>query len=111
MPALREDLDMEPESAWFSSIGTAWMNLLWTLTYEYSEGYPLYMQSPLFAAKQLEAQLGSYTELRHDTILYEKPNYAELGDGWEEEPLKISNEEGANRPLQPFSDWCRTRCG
>ena len=96
MPALREDLDMEPESAWFSSIGTAWMNLLWTLTYEYSEGYPLYMQSPLFAAKQLEAQPGSYTE---------------LGDGWEEEPLKISNEEGANRPLQPFSDWCRTRRG
>lgn len=84
--ALREDLDTEPESAWFSSIGAAWMHLLGTLASDYGKGYPLYMQSPLFAAKQLEAQLGSYTELRHDTILYEKPNYAELGDGWNEEP-------------------------
>ncbi len=84
--ALREKLAAEPETAWFSSIGTAWMRLLGTLVSEYGKGYPLYMQSPLFAAKQLETQLGSYTELRHDTILYEKPNYAEMGDGGFEDP-------------------------
>ncbi len=86
--SLREKLSAEPESAWFSSIGTAWMHLLRTLAAEFGKGYPLYMQSPLFAAKQLETQLGSYTELRHDTILYEKPNYAEMGDGGDEEPPK-----------------------
>ena len=85
---LRKKLAAEPEAAWFSSIGTAWMRLLGTLTSEYGKGYPLYMQSPLFAAKQLETQLGSYTELRHDTILYEKPNYAEMGDGGYEDPPK-----------------------
>ncbi|NLB84139.1 MAG: DUF3160 domain-containing protein, partial [Synergistaceae bacterium] len=86
--ALRKKLAAEPEAAWYSSIGTAWMGLLGTLTSEYGKGYPLYMQSPLFAAKQLETQLGSYTELRHDTILYEKPNYAEMGDGGYEDPPK-----------------------
>jgi hypothetical protein len=69
-------------------MGTAWMHLLGTLASDFGKGYPLYMQGPLFAAKQLETQLGSYTELRHDTILYEKPNYAELGDGWDEAPPK-----------------------
>lgn len=86
--ALGKKLAAEPEAAWFSSIGTAWMRLLGTLTSEYGKGYPLYMQSSLFAAKQLETQLGSYTELRHDTILYEKPNYAELGAGADEDPPK-----------------------
>ena len=84
--ALGKKLAAEPEAAWYSSIGTAWMRLLGTLASEYGKGYPLYMQSPLFAAKQLETQLGSYTELRHDTILYEKPNYAEMGDGGYEDP-------------------------
>ncbi|GAB1427455.1 DUF3160 domain-containing protein [Aminivibrio sp.] len=86
--ALGKKLAAEPEAAWYSSIGTAWMRLLGTLASEYGKGYPLYMQSPLFAAKQLETQLGSYTELRHDTILYEKPNYAEMGDGGYEDPPK-----------------------
>jgi hypothetical protein len=84
--ALARRLANEPETAWFSSIGSSWMWLLSTLVSEYGKGYPLYMQGPLFSAKQLETQLGSYTELRHDTILYEKPNYAEMGDGGEEEP-------------------------
>lgn len=99
--SLRTKLAEEPEDAWFSSIGTAWMRLLGTLSSKYGEGYPLYMQSPLFAAKQLETQLGSYTELRHDTILYEKPNYAEMGDGWEDEPPKPLP-MGLIEPNMPF---------
>jgi hypothetical protein len=59
------------------------------------------MQSPLFAAKQLETQLGSYTELRHDTILYEKPNYAEMGDGGDELPPKPLP-KGFVEPNLPF---------
>ncbi len=99
--SLREKLSAEPESAWFSSIGTAWMHLLGTLASEFGKGYPLYMQSPLFAAKQLETQLGSYTELRHDTILYEKPNYAEMGDGGDELPPKPLP-KGFVEPNLPF---------
>ena len=32
----------------------------------------------------MESFLGSYTELKHDTLLYAKQNYAEMGDGGEE---------------------------
>lgn len=72
------------EAAWFSSIGSAWLNLLGTLNASYAGGYPLYMQSQLFPIKQLQTFLGSYTELKHDTLLYAKQSYAELGNGEEE---------------------------
>jgi hypothetical protein len=72
------------EAAWFSSMGWIWLKLLGTLNASYSGGYPLYMQSPLFPIKQLQTFLGSYTELKHDTLLYAKQSYAELGDGEEE---------------------------
>jgi hypothetical protein len=72
------------EAAWFSSIGWVWLKLLGTLNASYSGGYPLYMQSRLFPIKQLQTFLGSYTELKHDTLLYAKQSYAELGDGGDE---------------------------
>jgi hypothetical protein len=72
------------EAAWFSSIGWVWLKLLGTLNASYSRGYPLYMQSRLFPIKQLQTFLGSYTELKHDTLLYAKQSYAELGDGEDE---------------------------
>jgi hypothetical protein len=72
------------EAAWFSSIGWVWLKLLGTLNASYSRGYPLYMQSRLFPIKQLQTFLGSYSELKHDTLLYAKQSYAELGDGEDE---------------------------
>jgi len=42
------------------------------------------MQSPPYPAKRIESILGSYTELKHATILYAKQNYAEYGGGGDE---------------------------
>jgi hypothetical protein len=78
------DLKKVKGPEWFSSLGSAWLKLLGTLTYSYGPGYPLYMQSRLFPVKQVESFLGSYTELKHDTLLYAKQNYAEMGGGGEE---------------------------
>jgi hypothetical protein len=75
------DLGKVKDKEWFSSVGSAWLKLLGTLTTIYGRGYPFYMQDRLFAVKQLESFLGSYTELKHDTLLYAKQSYAELGDG------------------------------
>jgi hypothetical protein len=72
----------DPE--WFGSLGGAWLKLLKTLTAAYGDGYPLYMQGPIYPVKQLQTFLGSYTELKHDTLLYAKQSYAELGNGEEE---------------------------
>ncbi|MEK7618727.1 MAG: DUF3160 domain-containing protein, partial [Patescibacteria group bacterium] len=71
---------VEP-AEWFSSMGTAWLDLLSTLTHTFGSGYPRYMQKPSFLDKQIQTFLGSYTELKHDTLLYAKQSYAELGGG------------------------------
>ena len=78
-------LQKESEASWHSSVGALWLRLLGNLTAAYGEGYPLYMQDAAFGAKQLESFMGSYTELKHDTLLYEKPNYAEAGEGGDDE--------------------------
>ena len=78
------DLGKIKDPEWFSSVGSAWLKLLGTLTSAYGPGYPLYMQDQLFPVKQVESFLGSYTELKHDTLLYAKQNYAEMGGGGDE---------------------------
>ena len=78
------DLEKIKDAEWFSSMSGAWLKLLGTLTSSYGRGYPLYMQDRLFPVKQVESFLGSYTELKHDTLLYAKQNYAEMGGGGEE---------------------------
>lgn len=70
---------------WESSIATARFKIFATLNQKFGKGYPLYMQDELFNAKQLESLLGAYTELKYDTVLYEKPNYGAEGDGGEYE--------------------------
>ena len=50
------------------------------------EGYPMFMQNEEWAKKNLECFAGSYTELKHDTVLYSKQVMAEMGGGMEEEP-------------------------
>lgn len=81
LPEVTADLGKIGDPEWFSSVGGAWLKLLGTLTSSYGRGYPLYMQDRLFPVKQVESFLGSYTELKHDTLLYAKQNYAEMGGG------------------------------
>ncbi|HMS91770.1 MAG TPA: DUF3160 domain-containing protein, partial [Candidatus Absconditabacterales bacterium] len=42
---------------------------------------PYFMEDPLYQNKLLTTYLGSYTELKHDTLLYVKQAYAEMGGG------------------------------
>jgi hypothetical protein len=71
--------------------GTRTQNLYWSWLYTLSpltevkgKGYPAFMQNQAWTRKQLETYLGSWTELKHDTILYAKQVYAEMGGGEEE---------------------------
>lgn len=63
----------------------AWLYTLSPLTETKGKGYPFFMQNQAWTRKQLETYLGSYTELKHDTILYSKQVYAEMGGGDEEQ--------------------------
>jgi len=48
--------------------------------------YPYFMQSPAWTDKDLHTWLGSWTELRHDTILYAKQSYAVMATSAMPEP-------------------------
>ncbi len=78
------DIAAVTDDSWFMSMGSAWLELLGTLTGEYGDGYPLFMQSQAYMEKQIQTFLGSYTELKHDTLLYAKQSYAEMGAGFDE---------------------------
>jgi hypothetical protein len=78
------DLKKVTDVEWYRSVGSVWLKLLSTLLGSYGPGYPLYMQGKLFPVKQVQTFLGAYTELKHDTLLYAKQNYAEMGSGMDE---------------------------
>ena len=72
------------DADWYGSLAGAWLHVLATLKTGYGQGWPAYMQSGKFPAKRLESFMGSFTELKHATVLYAKQNLAEAGDGEEE---------------------------
>lgn len=81
MTKLREKYASAPDSTWTASLYANWLNTLRPLLEEKGEGYPSFMQSTAWATKSLETFLGSYAELKHDTVLYSKQIMAEMGGG------------------------------
>jgi len=82
---LRADIESSPENMWSASLYAGWLNTLRPLLDEKGEGYPKFMQSDEWTKKTLETFAGSYTELKHDTVLYAKQPMAEMGGGgWDE---------------------------
>ncbi len=65
-------------------------NLYWTWLYSFQpliepkgSAFPPFMQTQAWTRKDLQTALGSWTELKHDTILYAKQVMAEMGGGGE----------------------------
>jgi len=77
---------------WTETLYNTWLYTFRPLLSAPGEGYPAFMRSPAWLGKQLNAVLGSWTELKHDTILYAKQVYAEMGEGGgPPEPVKPRN--------------------
>lgn len=66
---------------WTQNLYWSWLHSILPLAQEKPEGYPSFMCNPAWARKDLNTFLGSWVELKHDTILYSKPVYAEAGGG------------------------------
>ncbi len=81
MKELQEGMKKLPQSQWTKNIYWGWIYTLNAFNTEYGEGYPMFMQSEEWKKKELNSYLGSWAELKHDTILYAKQVYAELGGG------------------------------
>ena len=70
---------------WTENLYWNWLYTLLPLTWEKPEGYPTFMRNQAWQRKDLATYLGSWTELKHDTVLYAKQAYAEMGGGLEPE--------------------------
>ena len=86
MESLRDIFGEEKAALWTQSLYAGWLNTLRPLLLPKGEGYPVFMQNEEWVKKDLECFAGSYTELKHDTVLYSKQSMAEMGGGWDEEP-------------------------
>lgn len=86
MAKLRNALAANHGELWSASLYAGWLNTLRPLLEVKGEGYPFFMQGEEWAKKNLECFAGSFTELKHDTILYSKQVMAEMGGGWDREP-------------------------
>lgn len=86
---LKKGIDSFSNSWWFKNLYWNWLYVLRSLPVEFSKGYQTFMQTNAWQDKELNTALASWTELRHDTILYVKQSYtmAEQGNGGEEQPI------------------------
>jgi hypothetical protein len=85
---LTEQFAKVKAETWTSNLYWSWLNSLRALLEPAPEGYPSFMRNAAWEDKSLHTALGSWAELRHDTVLYGKQSGAEMGDGSEPAPYK-----------------------
>jgi hypothetical protein len=73
--SLKNEFGAFDEEDWNKNLYWAQLYTLKPLLVSYPEGYPTFMQTKAWEDKQLNTALASWTELRHDTILYAKQEY------------------------------------
>jgi hypothetical protein len=82
---IRKEIQEIPASSWNSNLYWSWMHMLRPYAGNASKaGYPSFMQNQAWILKDLNTFQGSWTELKHDTLLYAKAATAEMGDIGEE---------------------------
>jgi hypothetical protein len=72
--------------SWTQNLYWAWLYSFQPLIAPKGSAYPPFMQTQAWRRKDLQTALGSWTELKHDTILYAKQVMAEMGGGGAPEP-------------------------
>ena len=73
---LREEFGALSPADWNRNLYWSWLYALAGLTEAVPvNGWPTFMNTNAWADKQLNAALGSWSSLRHDTILYAKQSY------------------------------------
>ena len=75
------------KDTWTQNLYWSWLYSFFPLIEPKGAAYPVFMQNPAWTRKDLNTSMGSWTELKHDTILYAKQVMAEMGGGGpDEEP-------------------------
>ncbi|HPR40951.1 MAG TPA: DUF3160 domain-containing protein [Candidatus Methanofastidiosa archaeon] len=72
---LKDEIGEYTIEDWTKNLYISWLYTLESLSDEAEDGWPSFMQSDMWELKELNTALGSWAELRHDTILYAKQSY------------------------------------
>jgi hypothetical protein len=86
MAKLREEVSALELDSWTQNLYWTWLYSFGPLLEPKGAQYPAFMRTQAWTRKDLHTALGSWTELKHDTILYAKQSMAELGGGPPPEP-------------------------
>ncbi|MCT4594429.1 MAG: DUF3160 domain-containing protein [Anaeromicrobium sp.] len=84
----KEEFGQIKEDKWKSNMYYGWLWTLKGLLKEFKGGYPSFMTNKAWEDKSLSTALGSWAELKHDTVLYGKQSGAECGGGMEPPKIK-----------------------
>ncbi len=83
---LKSEFDGFDVAHWNQNLYWSWLYSLKALLTDLPAGYPQFMLTPAWQRRSLNAVLASWTELRHDTILYAKQSYTPAGRSSKDEP-------------------------
>jgi hypothetical protein len=81
MQKLRSEISALQLDSWTQNLYWSWLYAFHPLLEPKGAQYPAFMQTEAWARKDVHTALGSWTELKHDTILYAKQMMAEMGGG------------------------------
>jgi hypothetical protein len=76
---IKDKFDLLDPVEWNRNLYWSWLYTLKALLDKLPEGYPNFMRTQEWQRRQLHAALSSWTQLRHDTILYAKQSYGAAG--------------------------------
>jgi len=76
---MKDEFDALRPDQWNTNLYCSWLYTLKALLEDLPEGYPNFMRTQAWQQHQLHTALTSWTQLRHDTILYAKQSYAAGG--------------------------------
>jgi hypothetical protein len=83
---LKTEFDGFDVAHWNQNLYWSWLYSLKVLLTDLPAGYPAFMRTSAWQRRSLNAVLASWTELRHDTILYAKQSYTPAGRGKDDPP-------------------------
>ena len=72
MEKMQQAVSAQPEEQWLGRFYDGWLYSFFPILQSKDSAYPAYMQTSAWSYKDLNAALGSWAELKHDTILYTK---------------------------------------
>lgn len=86
MTKVQEEIAKLGIDSWTQNLYWSWLYSLQPIFEPKGEQFPPFMRSQAWLRKDMQTALSSWTELKHDTILYAKQVMAEMGGGESEKP-------------------------